>query len=145
MNCKELSVIALGLSVVALAALILNHGLFSTSPVVIVLQVLAVLLMLWARMTLRLRSFHFSANPTKGGLVTSGPYRYIRHPIYAAVVIIVLVGVIANFSPTNGLFGLIAIAGMVTRALCEEHLLREEYSEYAEYSLHTWRMIPFLF
>ena len=145
MNCKTLSIIATAISVLALAALILFRGLFSSSPVVIVQQVFAVLLMLWARMTLGTRSFHFSANPTKGGLVTSGPYRYVRHPIYAAVVIFIVAGVVANLSILNGILGLVVVLGMIIRALCEERFLRAEYSEYAEYSSHTWRMIPFVF
>jgi protein-S-isoprenylcysteine O-methyltransferase Ste14 len=140
-----LSIIATAISVLALATLILRHGLFSASPVVIALQVFAVLLMLWARMTLGARSFHFSANPTQGGLVTSGPYRYIRHPIYAAVVIFIVAGVVANLSILNGILGLIVVAGMTTRALCEERFLRAEYSEYTAYSSYTWRMIPFVF
>jgi protein-S-isoprenylcysteine O-methyltransferase Ste14 len=144
-NHKTLSIIATALSVLALATLVLRHGLFSPSPVVIILQVFAVLLMLWARTTLGTRSFHFSANPTKGGLVTSGPYRYIRHPIYAAVVIFIVAGVVANLSILNGILGLVVVLGMVIRALCEERFLRVEYSEYAEYSRHTWRMIPFVF
>ena len=145
MNCKTLSIIATAISVLALAALILFRGLFSPTPVVIALQVFAVLLMLWARMTLGARSFHFSANPTQGGLVTRGPYRYVRHPIYAAVVIFIVAGVIANLSILNGILGLVVVLGMIIRALCEERFLRAEYSEYVEYSSHTWRMIPFVF
>jgi protein-S-isoprenylcysteine O-methyltransferase Ste14 len=144
-NCKTLSVIATALSVLALATLVFCRGLFSPALVVIVLQVFAALLMLWARMTLGARSFHFSANPTKGGLVTSGPYRYVRHPIYAAVVIFIVAGVVANLSVANGILGSVIIAGMIIRALCEERFLRVEYSEYAGYSSHTWRMIPFVF
>jgi len=41
--------------------------------------------MLWARLTFGGRSFHAGANPTAGGVVTTGPYRFVRHPIYAAI------------------------------------------------------------
>jgi protein-S-isoprenylcysteine O-methyltransferase Ste14 len=34
-----------------------------------------------ARVTFGGRSFHVGANPTEGGLVTKGPYRFVRHPI----------------------------------------------------------------
>ena len=53
------------------------------------LQLLGLALMIWARLTFGLRSFRFAANPTQGGLVTKGPYRYIRNPIYAAAWLII--------------------------------------------------------
>jgi hypothetical protein len=36
-------------------------------------------------LTFGARSFHAGANPTDGGVVTAGPYRFFRHPIYAAI------------------------------------------------------------
>jgi protein-S-isoprenylcysteine O-methyltransferase Ste14 len=42
-----------------------------------------------ARVTFGRRSFHAAANPTAGGLVTTGPYRLIRHPIYTAACLFV--------------------------------------------------------
>ena len=57
--------------------LVINHALFSRAPLVIVLQVLAFAIFLWARITFGKRSFHLAANPTEGGLVTTGPYRHI--------------------------------------------------------------------
>jgi protein-S-isoprenylcysteine O-methyltransferase Ste14 len=56
-------------------------------------QLLALGLFLWARITFGRRSYHFVADPTKGGLVLGGPYRYIRHPIYAAMRLFTLAGV----------------------------------------------------
>jgi len=68
---------------VGLVWLILIHHLFGSHPVLIGVQVATVLLMPWARKTFGIRSFHASASTSEGGLVTSGPYRYWRHPIYA--------------------------------------------------------------
>ena len=65
----------------------------------------AFLLILWARVTFGRRSFHVVANPTEGGLVTSGPYRYIRHPIYAAICLFTWVGVAAHWSWSSALCG----------------------------------------
>jgi protein-S-isoprenylcysteine O-methyltransferase Ste14 len=145
MKIKLLSITAFLVSVLALLALIKNRGLFASSPVAITIQTLAILLMIWARVTFGFRSFHAAANPTSGKLITNGPYKYIRHPIYAVVVVFTLVGVVTNKSPLNGILGLLIVAGMVTRALYEERLLRERYPDYADYARRTWRMIPFVF
>lgn len=145
MNNKTASILATTVSILALAALVMNHGLFTAAPVAIAVQTLAVLLMIWARLTFGVRSFHAAANPTVGKLITNGPYRYIRHPIYAAVVVFAVAGVLANRSLLNGILGLLMVAGMVVRAHCEERLLRAQYPEYADYARRTWRMIPGVF
>jgi protein-S-isoprenylcysteine O-methyltransferase Ste14 len=86
MNWKWLSFTALGGLVACIFGLYLNnYAIFGTGPITITIQVIAALLMVWARLTFGIRSFHGTANPTAGGLVTTGPYRYIRHPIYAAI------------------------------------------------------------
>jgi len=84
MSLKLASIVGFLAMVAALVGLIYGHSLLGESPVPIGVQVLAVALMIWARVTFGGRSFHAAANPTEGGVVTSGPYRFLRHPIYAA-------------------------------------------------------------
>jgi protein-S-isoprenylcysteine O-methyltransferase Ste14 len=145
MPLKSLSLFATAVSVIAIALLLLRHGLFSLSPVVIALQVVAGLLMLWARLTFGRRSFHAGANPTEGGLVTNGPYRFLRHPIYAAIILFTLAGVSVQLSAINILLALVVTGGMVTRMFCEEPFLRSHYPEYAAYAARTARVVPKLF
>ena len=73
---KRSSVLATLALIGTVAVLFVRHALFADHPVGIAVQVAAVLLMLWARVTFGLRSFHAAANPTEGGIVTSGPYRW---------------------------------------------------------------------
>jgi protein-S-isoprenylcysteine O-methyltransferase Ste14 len=80
-------------------------NLLSSSPWVIAVQAGALLLFLWARLTFGWRSYHVAANPTAGGLVTSGPYRYIRHPIYTGISVLSGAGVVAHWSWVSGLLG----------------------------------------
>jgi protein-S-isoprenylcysteine O-methyltransferase Ste14 len=105
-------------------------------------QVLAILLMLWARVTFRARSFHFAANPTEGGLVTTGPYRLIRHPIYTAACFIAWPGAILIHTPATFAAAALVTAGAVGRILWEERLLVERYPQYRGYARATRRMIP---
>ena len=49
--------------------------------------------MLWARLTFGWRSFHAGARPTEGGIVTRGPYHWVRHPIYLAILLFTWAGV----------------------------------------------------
>jgi protein-S-isoprenylcysteine O-methyltransferase Ste14 len=121
------------------------RSLFSPSPLVIFLQVVAFLLFLWARVTFGRRSYHVVADPTEGGLVTGGPYRYIRHPIYAAMCLFTWAGVAGHWSWTAGLCGGLVLASAVIRISCEEALVTARYPEYAQYAATTWRMIPYVY
>jgi protein-S-isoprenylcysteine O-methyltransferase Ste14 len=122
-----------------------NRGLFSPHPAVILAQVAAIALMIWARQTFGRRSFHLAAEPTEGGLVTSGPYRYIRHPIYTSILVFVWAGIAAHWSILNAFFGVLIIAGSLMRTFCEEQLVRIRYPDYDVYASTTKRMIPYLF
>jgi protein-S-isoprenylcysteine O-methyltransferase Ste14 len=128
-----------------LLGLLATRSLFSSSPFVISLQVVAFLLFLWARVTFGRRSYHVVADPTGGGMVTGGPYRYIRHPIYAAFCLFTWVGVAAHWSWSSGLCGGLILGSAVMRIFCEEVLVEKRYTEYAQYKATTWRMIPYVY
>jgi protein-S-isoprenylcysteine O-methyltransferase Ste14 len=139
---KLLSLAGLGAMLAALLGLWEMRSLFSPNPVVIGLQLAAVLLMIWARVTFGLRSFHAAANPTAGGLIMSGPYHFIRHPIYASICLFLWAGVMGHFSLLAFSLGALGTAGAVVRMLCEEHLLVKQYPEYRKYAIQTRRLLP---
>jgi protein-S-isoprenylcysteine O-methyltransferase Ste14 len=115
---KIVSLLGLLLMIAALVGLYTSGSLFSLQPIAIALQVMAVVLMVWARLTFGRRSFHASADPTAGGLVTTGPYRYIRHPIYRALCLFGWVGIIAHWSLVSAALGALLFLGGVTMMRC---------------------------
>ena len=141
---KTISVLATAVLIGAAIALVVRGAVFGTGPVSISLQAAGIALMLWARLTFGVRSFHYAANPTQGGLVTKGPYHYIRNPIYAAAWLILWTGVAVHWSTTNAAWAAVAAAMLLVRIACEERLLRQAYPDYAEYSRKTARLIPFV-
>jgi protein-S-isoprenylcysteine O-methyltransferase Ste14 len=130
--------------IAVLIALIAGHSLLADDPIPIGLQILAFSLMIWARMTFGGRSFHAAANPTAGGVVTSGPYGFVRHPIYAAALLFTWTGILSHFSMMNLVLGMCVVTGVGLRIAAEEKLLVERYPEYKEYAKRTKRIIPFL-
>jgi len=78
-------------------------------------------------------------------LIQSGPYRWLRHPIYTGI----LLGFIGSAIARDEWRGLVAVL-MVTIALwrklrMEERWLAELFGEqYARYRQHTWALIPYL-
>lgn len=139
-----LSALAFALAVAGLAYLILIRHLFATNPLLIAVQIGAVLLMIWARVTFGRRSFHATASTTEGGLVTSGPYRFWRHPIYASILYFVWAGQVQSPSLPALLGASLVTLGLVARMLLEEHFLRAAYPEYTEHCKRAKRLIPFV-
>ncbi|MEP6916570.1 MAG: methyltransferase, partial [Acidobacteriota bacterium] len=107
-------------------------------------QVGAVALMLSARVAFGMRSFHAAANPTSGGLVTIGPYRWLRHPIYAAALYFVWAAAIDHRSLPAIAAAVLVTAGASVRMYAEETLLVRMYPDYIAYSARTARVVPFV-
>src|SRR3954463_1331814 len=108
-----------------MAGLYYSHALFAHHPAAIAIQIAAALLMIAARLTFGRRSFHPGANPTEGGLVTTGPYAYVRHPIYASILYFVWAGALDNFSLAACAWAALLTAGAIARMLMEERMLTE--------------------
>lgn len=142
---KILSAIGLLLMAAGTLGLLLTHSLFAASPAVIGVQAAAACLMIWARLTFGFRSFHAIADPTEGGLVTTGPYAFVRHPIYTALCLFVLPAAAAHPSWAAAGFVLAVLTGASARMIPEERLLVGRYPEYAAYAKRTKRMIPHVF
>ncbi|MCX8161309.1 MAG: isoprenylcysteine carboxylmethyltransferase family protein [Candidatus Saccharicenans sp.] len=72
-------------------------------------------------------------------LVTSGLYRWIRHPSYTGEIISFLgVGLVFQHFPASLFITLFPVAAFVYRAIVEEKMLLEEFgSEYEEYRKRT--------
>ncbi len=141
---SALSILGFLLMIAGLVGLYRGHALVSRSPVVILLQLFAIFLLIWARATFGIRSFHASAGPTQGGLVTTGPYRYIRHPIYTSICLFTWAGAVGHLSAHSVRAALVVTIGAAMRMAMEEALLRERYPEYVAYARRTKRVIPFV-
>ena len=78
-------------------------------------------------------------------LVTSGPYAYIRHPIYAGVFLAMLGSALAT-SPWWAAAFFFYFAYFLWSARVEERNLAAEFPEaYPEYQRRTKMLIPFIF
>jgi protein-S-isoprenylcysteine O-methyltransferase Ste14 len=80
--------------------------------------------------------------PEARRLVTGGPYRFIRHPLYAAEILAALALVLARPGLWATLTLVPFVAVQMLRARFEEGLLARIFPEYRPYALRTRRLIP---
>ncbi len=116
-----------------------------------VLQAVGVLFLLgglslaiWARVHLGRNWGMPMTRKAEPELVTSGPYRFIRHPIYTGL----LLGILGSGLATN-LYWLIAFgviaAYFIYSARTEEKILTAAFpTQYPEYKAHTKMLIPWI-
>jgi protein-S-isoprenylcysteine O-methyltransferase Ste14 len=78
-------------------------------------------------------------------LVRTGPYRYVRHPIYSGLLLAVC-GSAAVVGAGRGILALgLTIFALVYKSRVEEARMRDTFSEYDAYCRETAALIPFIF
>ncbi len=144
MFLKFSSLVAFAISIVGIIFLFKNNSIISDNIIAIIIQILAFGLMIWARITFGFKSFHASANAYKEKLVTNGPYKWLRHPIYAAVIYFFLACIISYPNIETIIAVALIVVSTIVRMLLEEKSLLENFAEYDSYSRRTKRLIPFV-
>lgn len=77
-------------------------------------------------------------------LVTSGPYAYVRHPMYLAVLLFAA-GMALGWRGGAHALALAALAAVLhAKAAREEALLAQRFPGYAAYRARTRRIVPFV-
>ena len=87
----------------------------------------------------------FSLLPEARGLVTRGPYRCIRHPLYLSGLVVALGAMLQFRQPWALLLVLFTFALQIGRMHYEEQVLGRAFPEYAEYKARSWRLLPGLY
>lgn len=76
-------------------------------------------------------------------LVTSGPYRWVRHPMYSAALILIVAAGLLTANTVVVIAGIPMFALLAARSRLEERRLAEKFGEpYRVYQRRTGRFVP---
>jgi protein-S-isoprenylcysteine O-methyltransferase Ste14 len=89
------------------------------------------------------QSIQIAPEPKKTAtLVTTGVYRWFRHPIYTSIVIMVVGLFLRKPAAAVGIAGTIVIIFLLVKVKFEEKLLQARYPEYSAYMHRSMGILP---
>jgi protein-S-isoprenylcysteine O-methyltransferase Ste14 len=110
------------------------------------IELLGVLLAIWAVMVMQKSKLNIAPQPRRNAiLVSDGPYRIIRHPMYTSIIIAITPLIISHWDVYRFLLLLFLYINLILKLLFEETLLTSYFPEYSNYSKKTWKIIPYVF
>jgi protein-S-isoprenylcysteine O-methyltransferase Ste14 len=92
------------------------------------------------------RNLTATPRPKQGAtLVARGPYRFVRHPMYAGAILAAFGWAFAVHGWLTLVYAAMLLVFFDIKARREERWLREEIPGYAAHAQHVRRLIPFIY
>jgi protein-S-isoprenylcysteine O-methyltransferase Ste14 len=140
------SYIFVGIQFLCLALIALTGSLFPSNIFLLVVELLGFAIGVWAVLVMGLGKFNITPDPLSSSrLVSRGPYRLIRHPMYLALLLVTSPLIAADFSWLRLFIWLILLVDLLLKLNYEEGLLTTQLTGYAEYKQNSYRLIPFIY
>ena len=104
------------------------------------------ILLLWSMYSVNIKSWHILPRVRKSAeLAFRGPYKTIRHPMYLSILVFTTPLLFAQFSALRLTTLLALVIVLLLKIELEEKLLKERFPGYQNYSLRTYRIIPYIY
>jgi protein-S-isoprenylcysteine O-methyltransferase Ste14 len=116
------------------------------SPPALALIAGSVMLALWTLLHNRPGNFNIRPEPKASGrLVTGGPYRFVRNPMYSALLLFAAAVIVAYADMWKLACWMALALVLLAKTLLEEQALRARFPGYAAYATRVRRFIPGVF
>ena len=133
------------IQVISIALILVTGWPLAASIPLLILQIAGVILGIWAIVTMGIKNTNVAPLVKQDArLVMNGPYAFIRHPMYSAVLLTIWPLILDQYSLLRLTAGLILTADLIVKMLYEERLLRRHFAVYETYMKRTKRLIPFV-
>lgn len=131
---------------VSLIGFIILTPKWAATPFWLAVEIAGIALALWAIAVMMQSKINIAPAPRKDArLITSGPYRLIRHPMYTSIVLALTPLIITHYDSLRAIILAVLYINLIFKMFFEEGLLKEYFPGYKDYMKSTQRMIPWLF
>lgn len=143
---KYKSILLVSAQFICIGALLPGIRFTGFSVVTTLCFLFSLTLLVWSLLTMSTSKLKIFPEPHRAAsLVTSGPYKFIRHPMYTSVLFGSAGLVAMNFSWIRLAFFIILLIVLIYKLRFEEKLLSEKFESYKQYSDSTFRLVPFIY
>ncbi len=126
--------------------IVFTGPIVTSNIVVLSIEVFALFLVAWTLWTIKFDKFSLLKQSTKKSrLVPKGPFVYIRHPIYTALIILSTSWIYTQINIFRVLVWVILMVSVVLTIIYYEHVLSKTVSDFGLYKQRTYRIIPFIY
>lgn len=119
---------------------------FSLSIMAFFVCSIAIMIVAWSLWVMRISKIRILPMPhLEAALITSGPYRLLRHPMYTAVLLFTGGLSIDYLNWEKVIIWLILLIVLIIKLHWEERMLKQQFPEYPSYQQKSFKLVPYLY
>jgi len=116
------------------------------NTIVIIVQIIAIAIALWGIFSGGIHSFNAQPEVKSDRLITNGPFKWIRNPMYLGILMFFSSDTIQNSSMLRWIAFCVLALTLLLKIYSEERFLKEKFkTAYTDYKSKTYRLIPFVY
>jgi protein-S-isoprenylcysteine O-methyltransferase Ste14 len=143
---RNKSILLVALQFLFIVLLLLGSSFINIPLLAYAFLGISVLLIFWAIIAMQKSKLRILPEPSlHATLITNGPYRFIRHPMYTAILLASTGLLIHQFTWIRLAIAIALATVLLVKLFWEEKMLSQKFEAYKEYIKHTKRILPFIF
>lgn len=146
MNDQRKATLLVTLQLTFVGILLITGPFYSKHPIILGVMVFCLAWGVYAIAYMQIDNFKVDPIPREDvKLRTGGPYKWLRHPMYSALLLYAFMLLLEHFSWFRFGILLALVTTLVVKLFFEESLLVVRFPDYRQYMQRTSRIIPWLF
>lgn len=131
--------------IIVIVLLLINDSVFKY-PIALVISTFGGLFGVYTLYFNRIGNFNITPEIKENSkLIQIGTYKYIRHPMYCSVLLMMAGVIFTNINLINVICYIVLFIVLYLKAIKEERLWKQKSQAYNLYTKHTKMFIPFVF